>query len=268
MSILDYSNEGFLLNGRPWRILSGAIHYFRVHPDYWEDSLKKLEACGLNTVETYTCWNLHEPREGEFDFSGGLDIARFIDLAASLGLYVILRPGPYICAEWDFGGFPSWLLCYPQMKLRCSDPLFLEKIRNYFEKLFEILRPRLAENGGPIYMVQVENEYGSYSHDKVYLRAMRDMLRDFGVESLLFTADGDDYNMLTGGMVDGCLASVNLGGNAKRGFARLRERGCTHPMMVGEFWCGQFSHWYEPPATSAWKEPRPRWMRSSPRAAR
>ena len=142
MSVLTYNDEGFLLNGSPWRVLSGAIHYFRVHPDYWEDSLKKLKACGLNTVETYTCWNLHEPKEGEFDFSGRLDILRFVDLAASLGLYVILRPGPFICAEWDFGGLPSWMLRYPQMKYRCNNPLFLKKIHRYYKKLFDLLQGR------------------------------------------------------------------------------------------------------------------------------
>lgn len=246
MSVLTYTDESFWLNGKPWRVLSGAIHYFRIHPDYWEDSLKKLKACGLNTVETYTCWNLHEPREGEFDFSGGLDVARFVDLAASLGLYVILRPGPFICAEWDFGGLPSWMLQYPRMNYRCNDPLFLEKIHRYYQKLFDILRPRLAENGGPIYMVQIENEYGSYSHDKDYMQAIINMYREFGVDSLLFTADGDDYNMLTGGMVDGYLATINFGGNVKHCFNRVRERGRTHPLMVGEYWCGQFDHWYEP----------------------
>lgn len=246
MSVLTYNDEGFLLNGKPWRVLSGAIHYFRVHPDYWEDSLKKLKACGLNTVETYTCWNLHEPKEGEFDFSGGLDIVRFVDLAASLGLYVILRPGPFICAEWDFGGLPSWMLRYPDLKFRCNNPVFLEKIHRYYGKLFDLLRPKLAENGGPIYMVQIENEYGSYSHDKDYMQAIVDMYKEFGVESLLFTADGDNYSMLTGGTLDEYLAAVNLGGNPKRCFARLREFGRTHPLMVGEFWCGQFDHWYEP----------------------
>ena len=246
MSVLTYTDEGFFLDGQPWRVLSGAIHYFRVRPEYWENSLRKLKACGLNTVETYTCWNLHEPREGTFDFDGPLDVVRFVDLAASLGLHVILRPGPFICAEWDFGGLPSWLLRYPQMKYRCSDPLFLEKVRRYYEKLFSLLGSRLAERGGPIYMVQIENEYGSYSHDKAYLRAIVDMYRDLGVDSLLFTADGGDYMMLTGGTLDGYLVTINFGDMVQRNFSRIRERGRTHPLMVGEFWCGQFDHWYEP----------------------
>ena len=112
MSRLTYDSNSFYLDGKPFRLISGAIHYFRVVPDYWEDRLRKLRACGFNAVETYTCWNLHERREGEFDFSGGLDIARFVRTAQELGLYVILRPGPYICAELEFGGLPSWLLTY------------------------------------------------------------------------------------------------------------------------------------------------------------
>ena len=131
MGILTVDGEHFLMDGEKTTIISGTIHYFRVIPEYWEDRLKKLKACGFNTVETYTCWNLHERREGMFDFTGGLDISKFLDIAKGLGLNVILRPGPYICAEWDMGGLPSWLLTYPQMRFRCNDRLFLEKVRNY-----------------------------------------------------------------------------------------------------------------------------------------
>jgi beta-galactosidase len=127
MGILTYDKSRFLMDGKPYRIISGAMHYFRIHPDYWYDRLSKLRACGFNTVETYTCWNLHERREGEFDFSGILDIERYVSTAESLGLNVIIRPGPYICSEWEFGGLPSWLLRYQGMGLRCSDPLYLKR---------------------------------------------------------------------------------------------------------------------------------------------
>ena len=124
MATFTYEKNHFLLDGKPYRILSGAMHYFRIVPEYWEDRLKKLKACGFNTVETYTCWNLHERKEGQFDFSGMLDIERYIALAESLGLNVIVRPGPYICSEFEFGGLPSWLLKYPNMGLRCNDTLY------------------------------------------------------------------------------------------------------------------------------------------------
>ena len=144
---LSWKDRQFFLNGKSFRILSGAIHYFRVVPDYWEDRLKKLKACGFNTVETCVCWNLHEPVEGRFAFEGIADLGRFIETARNLGLYVILRPGPYICTEWDFGGLPSWLLREKGIRLRCCDPVFLEKAGNYLRRLFAYLRPYFPENG-------------------------------------------------------------------------------------------------------------------------
>ena len=158
MSVFTHNEKEFLLDGKPFRVLSGSIHYFRTVPEYWDDRLEKLRQCGFNTVETYTCWNLHERREGEFDFSGMLDLGRFIDIAAEKGLYCIVRPGPYICAECDFGGLPSCLLNYRSMRIRCADETFIEKEFRYLDKLFEILRPRLITNGGNIIMLQVENE--------------------------------------------------------------------------------------------------------------
>ncbi len=169
MGILTIDHNQFLLDGKPFRIISGALHYFRILPEYWEDRLKKLKACGFNTVETYTCWNLHERKEGQFDFSGRLDIERFISIAEQLDLNIIVRPGPYICAEWEFGGLPSWLLSYPNLALRCNDPLYLEKVRPYYKELLSRIRPHLSTNGGRVMMMQVENEYGSYGNDKDYL---------------------------------------------------------------------------------------------------
>ena len=142
------------------------------HPACWEDRLTKLKACGFNTVETYTCWNLHERKEGQLDFSGILDLERYITVAESLGLNVIVRPGPYICSEFEFGGLPSWLLKYPNMGLRCNDPQYLEKVKPYYKELFRRIRPHLCTNGGKVIMLQVENEYGSYGDDKEYLRAV------------------------------------------------------------------------------------------------
>ena len=135
MSTFNYKGNSFYLDGEPFRIISGAMHYWRIVPEYWEDRLKKLKACGFNTLETYIAWNLHEKREGEFDFSGPLDVVKYIEIAESLGLKVIVRPGPYICSEFDFGGLPSWLLSYPDITLRCNDERYLEKVRPYYKEL-------------------------------------------------------------------------------------------------------------------------------------
>ena len=245
MGILTYDNKQFLMDGEPFRIISGAIHYFRIHPDYWEDRLTKLRACGFNTVETYTCWNLHERREGEFDFSGMLDIGRFIETAEKLGLYVIVRPGPYICSEWEFGGLPSWLLRYPGMGLRCNDPVYLEKVTPYYRELLVRIRPHLSTNGGGVIMMQVENEYGSYGDDSEYIRRVAAIYRENGIDCQLFTSDGTALWMLSGGTVPELLAVANFGSGVPKRAAEMRAFRPDQPFMCGEFWCGWFDHWYE-----------------------
>ncbi|MBQ8550179.1 MAG: beta-galactosidase [Clostridia bacterium] len=245
MPILSYNEKDFLLDGKPYTIISGAIHYFRVVPEYWEDRLLKLKACGFNTVETYTCWNLHERREGEFDFSGILDIERFISIAESLDLNVIIRPGPYICAEWEFGGLPSWLLKYENLTLRCDDELFYEKVTPYYRELFARIRPHLSTNGGRVFMMQVENEYGSYGDDKIYLQKTKKIFEENGIDCLLFTSDGTNPSMLSGGTLPELLAVANFGSAPADKLAKLHAFKPNQPLMCGEFWCGWFSHWYE-----------------------
>jgi len=245
MGILTYDKKNFLMDGKPYRIISGAMHYFRIHPDYWEDRLKKLRACGFNTVETYTCWNLHERQEGVFDFSGILDIERYISIAEGLGLNVIVRPGPYICSEWEFGGLPSWLLRYPQMGLRCCDPLYLEKVTPYYSELLSRIRPHLSTNGGGVIMMQVENEYGSYGDDSEYIRRVAEIYRENGIDCQLFTSDGTSLWMLSGGTVPELLAVANFGSNVTKRASDLRNFRPEQPFMCGEFWCGWFDHWYE-----------------------
>lgn len=245
MSRLTFDEKQFYLDGNPFRIVSGTIHYFRVVPEYWEDRLKKLRAAGFNCVETYTCWNLHERKEGVFDFEGGLDIARFVRTAKDLGLYVILRPGPYICAELEFGGLPSWLLTYQKMHLRCYDEEFLSKVSRYYKELFGQLRPYFGENGGNIIAVQVENEYGSYGNDKEYLRAVAKIYEENDVHELYFTSDGPTQLMLAGGALPEYLATANFGSRGKESFAILRNFRPGQPAMCTEFWNGWFDHWYE-----------------------
>lgn len=195
-------------------------------------------------METYVCWNLHEPEKGVFDFSGMLDIVRFIQTAQKLGLYAIVRPGPYICAEWDFGGFPAWLLKDKNTELRCNNPVYLGHVRDFFEKLFDLLRPLLITNGGNIIAMQVENEYGSYSNDKKYLKALVDMYDELGIDVLKFTSDGTWCNMLSGGTIVGVLPTLNFGSRAATAFSALKPFGEV-PKMCTEFWCGWFDHWGE-----------------------
>ena len=245
MNILTYDSEQFYLDGKPYTVLSGAMHYFRIPRAYWKDRLLKLKECGFNTVETYFCWNLHEPREGTFTFSEELDVGAFLDIAAELGLNVILRPGPFICAEWEFGGLPAWLLSYPGMELRCNNELFLEKVRNYIRKVSEIIRPHLAVNGGNVFMIQVENEYGSYGDDKAYLRAVADIYRKAGIDCLFFTSDGPEFSMMTGGALEDLLCVANFGSDVPRRTVFLKEYRPDQPVMCGEFWGGWFDHWFE-----------------------
>ena len=245
MGILTYKDTQFYLDGEPFVVISGTLHYFRIPRAYWHDRMLKLYECGFNTVETYTCWNLHERKEGEFDFSGNLDIVAFIEEAEKIGLNVILRPGPYICAEWDLGGLPSWLLNYENMPLRCYDELFLSKLKPYYNELLSRVRPHLASNGGSIFMMQIENEYGSYGDDKKYLRSIADIYRENGIDCLLFTSDGPEYSMLSGGTLPEYLAVANFGSAPKKNLAIMSELYPDRPLMCGEFWSGWFDHWFE-----------------------
>jgi beta-galactosidase len=242
---LTTSPTSFLLHNQPFRILSGAMHYFRVVPEYWRDRLEKMRAFGLNTVETYVAWNLHEPRPSEFHFDGLLDIVKFIETAAEVGLKVIVRPGPYICSEWDFGGLPFWLLKDPDMQVRCSYPPYLAAVDRFFDALLPRLMPLQSTRGGPVIAMQVENEYGSYGSDKVYLRHLADGMRSRGIDSFLFTSDGPRDGCLQGGTLPDVFKTVNFAFDAKEHLAKLREYQPEGPLMVTEFWSGWFDHWGE-----------------------
>lgn len=231
--------------GEPLQLISGAIHYYRVVPEYWEDRLRKLKACGFNCVETYIPWNLHEPKEGEYNFSGIADVEKFIEIAGELGLHVIARPTPYICSEWEFGGLPAWLLADRNMRVRSYYEPFLEKVDSYFDELLGRLRPLQSTNGGPIIAMQIENEYGSFGNDKQYLNYMKDGMIDRGIDVLLFTSDGPTDLMLKGGTIDGVLATANFGSRPKEAFAKLQEHFPNTPNIVMEFWNGWFDHWGE-----------------------
>ncbi|HUN65032.1 MAG TPA: beta-galactosidase [Bacteroidota bacterium] len=237
----------FVLNGKPFQILSGEMHYARVPSEYWRDRLLKIKALGLNTVATYVFWNVHEPRQGQFEFSGNADLARFLRTAQEVGLYVILRPGPYACAEWEFGGFPSWLIREHDLKVRTSDPRFLAACRAYISRLGTEVAPLQITRGGPVIMVQVENEYGSFGNDTTYLGAIRNFLRAAGFDVPLFSADGSSE------MPNAYLPDVFPGVNGATGesiFSAVRRYRPHGPFWVPEFYPGWLDHWGEPHAHS------------------
>ncbi len=241
--MLEIKNKEFYMNGKPFKIYSGAMHYFRILPEYWEDRLTKLKLAGFNTVETYVCWNLHEPKPNEFCFDGLLDIVKFIETAKKVGLYCIVRPGPYICAEWDFGGLPAWLLKDKNMQIRCNYPDYLSCVERFYKKLLPMLVPHLETNGGNIIAMQVENEYGSYGNDKEYLKFIESLMNECGIDVLYFTSDGNWKNMLSGGSLPHIYKVLNFGSKAKTAFNCLKDFGNNGPNMCGEFWCGWFDHW-------------------------
>ncbi|MDT2573894.1 beta-galactosidase [Enterococcus raffinosus] len=243
--------EDFLLNGRPFKILSGAIHYFRVAPTDWYHSLYNLKALGFNTVETYVPWNLHEPRKGEYHFDGILDLEKFLLTAQELGLYAIVRPSPYICAEWEFGGFPAWLL-NESTRIRSNEVVYLNHVADYYDVLMEKIVPHQLSNGGNILMVQIENEFGSYGEDKDYLRSIHNLMCERGITVPFFTSDGPwRATLRAGSMIDeDILVTGNFGSKAKENFDSMQKFFSEHdkkwPLMCMEFWDGWFNRWKEP----------------------
>ncbi|MFF3318903.1 beta-galactosidase [Streptomyces sp. NPDC003035] len=241
MSTFAVGDEDFLLDGRPVRLLSGALHYFRVHEDQWGHRLEMLRAMGLNCVETYVPWNLYEPERGGYGDVAAL--GRFLDAVAAAGMWAIVRPGPYICAEWENGGLPHWLTGRLGRRVRTADAEYLAEVERWFRTLLPQVVERQIDRGGPVIMVQVENEYGSYGSDQGYLRRIADLLPACGVRVPLFTSDGPEDHMLTGGSVPGVLATANFGSDAREAFAALRRHQPSGPLMCMEFWCGWFDHW-------------------------
>ncbi|MFJ7628145.1 glycoside hydrolase family 35 protein [Streptomyces sp. NPDC097595] len=245
MADFTVGDDGFRIDGKPVRLLSGALHYFRVHEGQWDHRLAMLRAMGLNCVETYVPWNLHEPRPGRFRDTGAL--GRFLDAAHRAGLWAIVRPGPYICAEWENGGLPAWVTGRFGRRVRTRDEGYLDAVGAWFAELLPQVAERQIDRGGPVIMVQAENEYGSYGTDAVYLRRVTELLRAYGVDVPLFTSDGPEDHMLTGGSVPGLLATANFGSDAREAFRVLRRHQASGPLMCMEFWCGWFEHWGAPP---------------------
>ncbi|XP_036381528.1 beta-galactosidase-1-like protein 2 [Megalops cyprinoides] len=238
---LNASSSLFTLDGEEFRILGGSIHYFRVPRAYWKDRLMKMKSCGLNTLTTYVPWNLHEPERGVFNFKRELDLEAYINLAAEVGLWVILRPGPYICSEWDLGGLPSWLLRDENMKLRTTYPGFTEAVNSFFDKLIPKIVPLQFKRGGPIIALQVENEYGSYAKDINYMPFIKEALQSRGIDELLLTSDNHDGLKLGG--VNGALKTINLQKLNTESLKYLDAVQPHSPKMVMEYWTGWFDAW-------------------------
>ena len=239
----EVKGKDFYKDGKPVKIISGAVHYFRNMPDTWTDIFKKMKAMGLNCVETYCAWNMHEKQPGEYDFTGNLNIAEFIRTAEKEGLMAIVRPGPYICAEWEFGGLPWWIQCDDEMEIRCSNKAYIEKFDRYLDRLFEEIRPLLCTNGGNIIMMQLENEYGYYGDDREYLTYLRDGYIKRGIDVPLFTSDGTSMDNLLDGSVEGCFSTLNFGSRVEENFRAHDELYPDAPKMCMEMWNGWFDAW-------------------------
>lgn len=234
----------FLLNGKPFTVKAAELHYTRIPAPYWEHRIEMCKALGMNTICLYVFWNIHEQTEGQFDFTGQNDIAAFCRLAQKHGMYVIVRPGPYVCAEWEMGGLPWWLLKKKDIVLRTLDPYFMERTAIFMKEVGKQLAPLQITRGGNIIMVQVENEYGAYAVDKPYVSAIRDIVKSAGfTEVPLFQCDWSSTFDRNG--LDDLLWTINFGtgANIEQQFKRLKEARPETPLMCSEFWSGWFDHW-------------------------
>ncbi len=233
----------FLLHGEPFRILSGSIHYFRVHPDLWADRIRKARQMGLNTIETYVAWNAHAPREDEFDLSGGLDLGAFLDAVAAEGMYAIVRPGPYICAEWTNGGLPAWLFSDSTTGVRQDEPRYMSAVTTSSSSSHQCWCRGRSISGGPIILVQVENEYGAYGADKTYLRKLVAVNRRIGITVPLTSVDQPTDDMLENGSIPELHRTGSFGSRSPERLDTLRRHQPTGPLMCSEFWDGWFDDW-------------------------
>ncbi|EPS69288.1 beta-galactosidase, partial [Genlisea aurea] len=249
----EIKDDMFWKDNKPFRIIGGDLHYFRVHPEYWEDRLLRAKALGLNTIQTYVPWNLHEPRKGELVFHGFADIVSFLKLCEKLDLLVMLRAGPYICGEWDLGGFPSWLLTKdPPIRLRSSDPAFIELVNSWWSILLPKIHPLVYRNGGSVVMIQIENEFGSFGDDKAYLHNLVVLARShLGSDVVLYTTDGGTRETLEKGTImgDDVFSAVDFStGDDPWPIFQLQKKfnpPGKSPPLSAEFYTGWLTHWNE-----------------------
>ncbi|MCO6498265.1 MAG: beta-galactosidase [Chitinophagaceae bacterium] len=237
--------DDFLLDGKPFQIISGEVHPARIPREYWRHRVQMVKAMGCNTVSAYMFWNHHEVSPGIFDFkTGNRDIAEFIRICQEEGMWVIIRPGPYVCAEWDFGGLPTYLLKIPDIKVRGMDARYMEPVRHYVANMAEQIAPLQITNGGPLLMIQVENEYGSYGNDKEYLLTLRDMWVRNDINVPFFTGDGPTAYMLDAGTIPGAAIGLDSGSN-ERDFEQGKKQNPNVPVFSSETYPGWLTHWGE-----------------------
>jgi beta-galactosidase len=245
-----FSHAQFLLDGKPYRIISGEIHPARVPAEYWRHRIRMAKAMGCNTIATYIFWNYHETTPGHFDFqTGNRNIARFLQICREEKMWVIMRPGPYVCAEWDFGGIPPYLLSIPDIKVRCMDPRYMKAVAAYFRRFANVIRPFMVANGGNILMVQVENEYGSYGNDREYMKTLKKLWVSNGIRGPFYTSDGPAASMLDAGTVDSAAIGLDSGVSPDDFEAAAKENPDV-PSFSGETYPGWLTHWGEP-----WQRP-------------
>jgi beta-galactosidase len=235
----------FLLDGKPLQIISGEMHPARIPKEYWRHRIRMTKAMGCNTIAAYVFWNYHETKEGRFDFTtGNHNIAEFIRICKEEGMWVLLRPGPYVCAEWDFGGLPPYLLKIPDIKIRCMDPRYMLAVTRYVNRLSKEIKSLQCTNGGPVLMVQIENEYGSYGNDRDYLYALKNLWLKNGINVPFYTADGPTQYMLDAGSIEGAAIGLDSGGNEKD-FDQAKKKNPNVPSFSSETYPGWLTHWGE-----------------------
>jgi beta-galactosidase len=247
----ELGQDAFLLNGRPFQIMSGEMHPARIPEEYWDQRIRMAKAMGLNTIAAYVFWNYHEPSEGKFDFkSGNHNLAKFLNLCRQEHMWVILRAGPYCCGEWDFGGIPPYLLKYPDLKVRCMDPRYISAVSRYLTHLAAVVAPLQVTHGGPILLVQLENEYGSYGNDRTYIGWLHDFWRAHGIDVPFYTSDGPTPFMLEAGSYPGCAVGLDSGGS-EGDFELAHRTNPGVPVMSGETYPGWLTHFGEAWAQSS-----------------
>ena len=245
-----FSETEFLLDGEPFQMISGEMHPARIPSEYWRHRIQMAKAMGCNTISMYIFWNYHESEEGIFDFSTeNRNIGEFIRIVEEEGMWLIVRPGPYVCAEWDLGGIPPYLLDIPDIKLRTLDPRFMAAAERYMSRVAEVIRPYLITKGGPILMIQIENEYGSFSNDRNYMLRLRDVWAANGIDVPTFTGDGPTVKMLEGGTLPGSAVGLDPG-SSQSDFDLAAKINPGVPVFSSETYPGWLTHWGE-----EWAEP-------------
>jgi beta-galactosidase len=242
----EVGQKQFLLDGKPFQIRSGEIHYSRVPAAEWRNRIRMAKAMGLNTICTYVFWNYHETKRGEFDFDGEKDVAQFIRICGEEGMKAIVRPGPYVCAEWDLGGIPAWILAEKGVKLRTTDARYLNPAKEWLKRMAAMIEPLSVSRGGPVIMVQLENEYANFASDRAYLQELESALRSGGYSGTLFTCDTAVAAALERGSLPGMLKAANFGNDAGDAFRQLEAVAPEQPLFTAEFWVGWFDQWQRP----------------------